>query len=41
VLRAIARDRDPVVAGRLAAAELMGHGGRSLLEDSSLLQGDA
>jgi hydroxymethylbilane synthase len=34
VLRATARDTDPVVAGRAAAAELMDHGGRSLLEDS-------
>jgi hydroxymethylbilane synthase len=32
VLRATARDADPVVAGRAAAAELMDHGGRSLLE---------
>jgi hydroxymethylbilane synthase len=37
VLRATARDADPVVAGRAVAAELMDHGGRSLLEDSSLL----
>jgi len=37
VLRACARDRDPVVAGRAAAAELMDRGGRSLLDDSSLL----
>jgi hydroxymethylbilane synthase len=36
VLRATARDADPVVAGRAAAAELMDHGGRSLLEDSSV-----
>jgi hydroxymethylbilane synthase len=34
VLRATARDADPVVAGRAVAAELMDHGGRSLLEDS-------
>ncbi len=39
VLRATARDRDPVVAGRAAAAELMAHGGRSLLEDSLLSGG--
>jgi hydroxymethylbilane synthase len=37
VLRATARDADPVVAGRAVAAELMDHGDRSLLEDSSLL----
>jgi hydroxymethylbilane synthase len=36
VLRATARDADPVVAGRAVAAELMEHGGRSLLDDSSL-----
>lgn len=36
VLRVSARDTDPVAAGRAAAAELMEHGGRSLLEDSSL-----
>ena len=41
VLRASARDTDPVAAGRAAAAELMARGGRSLLEDSSLLQGGA
>ncbi len=41
VLRATARASDPVVAGRAVAAELMGHGGRSLLEDSSLLAGGA
>jgi hydroxymethylbilane synthase len=33
VLRATARDTDPVVAGRAAAAELMERGGRSLLEE--------
>jgi len=32
VLRAHARDADPVVAGRTAAAELLDRGGRSLLE---------
>jgi hydroxymethylbilane synthase len=36
VLRATARDADPVVAGRTVAAELMDHGGRSLLEDGSV-----
>jgi len=41
VLRAHARDTDPVVAGRAVAAELMDHGGRWLLEDSSLLGGGA
>jgi hydroxymethylbilane synthase len=34
VLRATACDGDPVVAGRAVAAELMEHGGRSLLEDA-------
>jgi hydroxymethylbilane synthase len=37
VLRATARDRDPVVAGRAVAAELMERGGRSLLDDDSVL----
>jgi hydroxymethylbilane synthase len=41
VLRATARDADPVVAGRAVAAELLDHGGRSLLEDGSLLGGAA
>jgi hydroxymethylbilane synthase len=41
VLRATARDVDPVVAGRAVAAELMEHGGRSLLEDSSSTRGGA
>jgi hydroxymethylbilane synthase len=41
VLRATARDADPVVAGRAVAAELMERGGRSLLEDSSLPRGGA
>ncbi len=41
VLRATTRDADPVVAGRAAAAELMDHGGRSLLEDSVLRQDGA
>lgn len=36
VLRATARATDPVVAGRAVAAELMDHGGRSLLEDSAV-----
>jgi hydroxymethylbilane synthase len=35
VLRAHARDADPVVAGRAVASELMEHGGRSLLEQAS------
>ena len=39
VLRATARDTDPVVAGRAVAAELMDRGGRSLLEHSSLQDG--
>jgi hydroxymethylbilane synthase len=39
VLRATARDVDPVVAGRAVAAELMERGGRSLLEDGSLQDG--
>jgi hydroxymethylbilane synthase len=39
VLRATARNRDPSAAGREVAAELMDHGGRSLLADSSLRQG--
>jgi hydroxymethylbilane synthase len=34
VLRATARDADPVAAGRAVAAELITHGGRSLLEDA-------
>jgi hydroxymethylbilane synthase len=34
VLRATARDTDPVAAGRAVAAELMEHGGRFLLEDA-------
>jgi hydroxymethylbilane synthase len=34
VLRATARDTDPVVAGRAVAADLMAHGGRFLLEDA-------
>jgi hydroxymethylbilane synthase len=41
VLRATARDADPVVAGRAVAAELMERGGRSLLEDSSPPRGGA
>ena len=40
VLRATARDANPVVAGRAVAAELMEHGGRSLL-DGSLVEGGA
>ena len=36
VLRATARDTDPVVAGRAVAAELMDRGGRSLVETGSL-----
>lgn len=36
VLRATACDADPVVAGRAVAAELMAHGGRSLLATTSL-----
>jgi hydroxymethylbilane synthase len=35
VLRATAAHTDPVVAGRAVAAELMDHGGRSLLETSA------
>jgi hydroxymethylbilane synthase len=41
VLRASARDADPIAAGRAVAAELMARGGRSLLEDGSLLQDGA
>jgi len=40
VLRATARDADPVAAGRAVAAELMDRGGRSLL-DRSLERGGA
>jgi hydroxymethylbilane synthase len=36
VLRATARDADPVVAGRTVAAELLDHGGRSLLEEEGV-----
>jgi hydroxymethylbilane synthase len=35
VLRTTARDRDPVAAGRAVAAELMAHGGRSLVEGAA------
>jgi hydroxymethylbilane synthase len=41
VLRATARDTDPVAAGRAVAAELMAHGGRSLLDDALLQDGAA
>jgi hydroxymethylbilane synthase len=41
VLRAAARDTDPVVAGRAAARAIMDRGGRSLLEDRSLGGGGA